>query len=133
MTKISFVKNPTTSKDMPKTNKEFVIYFSNKLKEKTGYGLVIPSDAWYPFISRVKGFRTKMKLDEQQYKAFVDKVIEVFFAQPGYVPTFGSIVSEKVFYVVKTMNKPATEFTDADFRKLRDKLLGDINIVFKVD
>lgn len=132
MSTLHFIKDPFAHKTKW-SNKDFVLYFSSKLKEKTGQGLFIPNEGWYAFISRVKGFRLKMALNELQYKGFIDKVIDVFFAQSGYVPTFGSIVSEKVYYIVKTMEKPVKEYTNDEFIQLRDKLLGDIDIAFKVD
>jgi hypothetical protein len=129
---LKFISNPIAVKNNW-NNKDFVIYFSNKLREKTGSGLEIPKEAWFPYISRIKGFRTKLKLNDKDYKEFVDKVVDVFFAQPGYVPAFGAIVSEKVFYTVKKINKTPREFTNNDFIKLRDNLFKDLSITFRIN
>ncbi len=130
---MKFVKDPLLNKPVQQwSNKDFILYFSKKLKDRTGAGISVPSEAWVSFIGRIKGFRSKMHLNEVQYKEFVDKVTDVFFTQPGYTPAFGAIVSEKVFYVVKNIKNPVGRFTNDDFVKLRDTLFKDVNITFTV-
>ena len=126
-----FIKDQFINKPIEQwSNKDFVLYFSKKLKDKTGTGIYIPNGAWFSFIGRIKGFRSKMNLNSQQYKEFIDKVTEVFFMQVGYVPAFGAIVSEKVFYTVKNMRKSPSNFTNEDFKSIRDTLFKDVNITF---
>lgn len=110
------------------SNKDFLMYYSNKFKEITGRELTIPPMAWQGFISRMKGFRKKLGISNQDYKSFIDRVFTELFIGRQYVPAFGSIVSERVFNLLK--KRFLKECTNDDFIKLRDKLFRD-NMLFK--
>jgi len=111
------------------SNKDFLIYFSNRLKELTGSSLDIPPVAWAGFLSRIKGFRKKLNLDNFKYKKFIDSVFVIFFNTDGYTPAFGAIVSERVFYVVNGA-KNTTPTQQVDWKKLRDELYKN-NLLFQ--
>lgn len=116
------IQNLQPSKDIEKwSNRDHLIYFSNKYEEFTQHPFSIPRDAWIGLLARIKGFRTKLKVDNQNYKAFIDKVFDVFFTQDQYVPTFGTIVSEKVYYTVNKLIKNKT-CSNSDFEQLKNQL-----------
>ena len=105
------------------SNKDFLMYYSNRLCELTGQGVRLEEGAaWQAFIGRIKGFRTKLRLSNSQYKDFIDKVFDEFFRQDGYVPVFGAIVSERVFNIVSTYMKGKAAPMYSDFEKLRQEL-----------
>jgi hypothetical protein len=106
------------------TNKDFLFYFSNKLASQTGKGLRIEGPAWIGFLSRIKGFRNKLHLSNQAYKDFIDKVFGDFFARDGYVPAFGAIVSERVYFIV-TKYSGETHLQYSDFEQVRRELYGN--------
>lgn len=111
------------------SNKDFLIYFSGLLKDLSGRPLDIPPVAWVGFMSRMKGFREKLKLDNLRYKEFIDNVFSVFFNMDGYTPAFGAIVSERVFYVVnKAMATSPSQ--SVDWEKLRNDLYKN-NLLFQ--
>lgn len=110
------------------TNRDFLFYFSNKLKELTGKELNIPPVAWVGFLGRMKGFRSKLGIANQEYKDFIDKVFSELFEGKNYVPAFGSIVSEKVFHILK--KHTLKEYSNDEFAKLREQLYKDV-ILFK--
>jgi len=87
--------------------------------------LEIPSVAWQSMLGRIKGFRSKLHLSNIAYKYFIDDVFDKFFTNNGYIPTFGAIVSEKVYNIVK--KKSIYNFEDIE--KLRDDLYKN-NLLF---
>lgn len=114
------------------TNKDFLFYFSKKMDEKYSAPLNIPTPAWGAFLGRIKGFRLKLKIDNERYKKFIDGIFSDFFSQDGYQPAFGAIVSEKVYYIV---NKIQTTKSDSagknvDWEKLRNELYSN-NLLFQ--
>jgi hypothetical protein len=111
-------------------NRDFLIYFSDKLKESSGSGLRLEAAVeWLGFISRIKGFRVKLNLNNVQYKDFIDKVFLHFFSQDKYTPTFGAIVSERVFNISKKYFSSSRPLY-SDFEKVREELYGN-NLLFK--
>lgn len=110
------------------SNKDFLIYYSNKLKEITGRELTIPPIAWQGFMARMKGFRKKLGISNQDYKEFVDRVFSELFIGKQYVPAFGSIVSERVYNILK--NHKLRQYDDDAFRRLREQLYKD-SILFQ--
>ena len=110
-------------------NKDFLIYFSDKLKQSSGKGLRLEAPVeWLGFISRIKGFRNKLNLNNTQYKDFIDKVFLHFFTQDNYTPTFGAVVSERVYNISKKYLSSSSQYSD--FEKVREELYGN-NLLFK--
>jgi len=107
------------------SNRDFLIYFSNLLLDKTGNKLEIPTEAWVGYLSRMKGFRSKLNISNQVYKEFIDTVFSQFFTRNGYVPVFGAIVSEKVYGMVKSKPISARTFGSYDFETLRNDLCNN--------
>lgn len=103
------------------SNKDHLIYFFKNYEKLTLHPFHIPKEAWVGMMSRMKGFRTKLNLDNEKYKEFVDNVFTVFFTQDNYVPTFGAIVSEKVFYVTNKLIKNRS-CSNNEFEQLRRQL-----------
>jgi len=103
------------------SNKDHLIYFSNQYEHLTTHPFYIPKEAWVGMMSRMKGFRTKLNLDNEKYKEYVDNVFNVFFTQDNYIPTFGAIVSEKVFYVTNKLLKNRN-CSNSEFEQLRNQL-----------
>ncbi len=103
------------------SNKDHLIYFSNRYKDLTTHSFDIPIDAWVGMMSRMKGFRSKLHLDNIRYKTFIDNVFNVFFTQANYVPTFGAITSEKVYYVTNKLLKNRS-CSNTEFEQLRNQL-----------
>jgi hypothetical protein len=111
-------------------NKDFLLYFSDKLKQSSGQGLRLEASVeWLGFISRIKGFRNKLNLNNVQYKDFVDKVFLHFFSQNKYTPTFGAIVSERVYNII-TKYFSSSRSLYSDFDTVREELYGN-NLLFK--
>ncbi len=110
------------------TNRDFLFYFSNKLKKMTGKELNIPPVAWPGFLGRMKGFRAKLSISNQAYKDFIDNVFSELFEAKDYVPAFGSIVSERVFNILR--NYSLKEYSNDEFTKLREQLYRDV-MLFK--
>lgn len=111
------------------SNRDFLLHFSHRYKTLTGQSYKIPKEAWVGMLSRMKGMRTKLKLDNTEYKNFIDKVFDKFFTKANYVPNFGSIVSEKVFYITKKLIRDSS-FSNAEFVRLREQLYNN-NELFK--
>uniref|UniRef100_A0A7C3WV10 Uncharacterized protein n=1 Tax=Dictyoglomus turgidum TaxID=513050 RepID=A0A7C3WV10_9BACT len=117
----------TNTKDIDKwSNRDILIYFLVKYKEFVSKEFSVPEDAWVGMMSRIKGFREKMNLTSLQYKEFIDDVFSIFFTQKDYVPSFGAIVSEKVYYNIKFLKTSkltsCKSFTNDDFEKLKQEL-----------
>lgn len=110
------------------SNRDFLIYFSQKYKEYTSHNFSIPKAAWIGLLSRIKGFKLKTNLSNIEYKKFIDTVFNEFFTQDNYIPSFGAIVSEKVFYITQHFSKDLC-VSNEDFIKLRNELYS--NEVFK--
>jgi hypothetical protein len=113
------------------SNKDFVIYFSNKLAETTGTPLKIEGPAWIGFMSRIKGFRSKLVISNTQYKEFIDSIFSKFFDR-GYVPVFGSIVSERVYFVIQKLNSLIIAVSAEEFEQLRNQLFNNITLFKKL-
>ena len=113
------------------SNRDFLLYFSSRYRE-LGHPFLIPKEAWVGLMSRMKGFRTKLTLDNETYKKLIDDVFDKFFTKNGYIPNFGSIVSEKVYHVVQRLNKQKiqSKFSDTEFERLRNELYSN-NELFK--
>lgn len=114
------------------TSKDFLIYFSTKYKESTHQGFNIPNEAWVPMMSRIKNFKSKLKLSNEDYKKFLDTVFSKFFKQRGFVPSFGAIISEKVYYLASKVDAVKEQITcsDYEFQKLQKELYSN-NMLFK--
>jgi hypothetical protein len=106
------------------SNRDLLIYFLRKYEEFTTKRFEFPPDAWPGLLARIKGFREKLDLTPQQYKEFIDNIFHIFFTQEEYVPTFGTVVSEKVFYTIKKLleEKKNSVITNDDFQKLKEEL-----------
>jgi hypothetical protein len=100
------------------SNKDFLLYFSDCLKRAGNGGLIIPPVAWRAYLSRMKGFRMKLRLSNQDYKCFIDTLFSERFLKNKFVPIFGSIVSEKVYH----MYQERPELSNAYFIAKRDEL-----------
>ena len=113
------------------SNRDFLFYFSLHYNNLTESPYKIPKEAWVGMLSRIKGFRQKLNLDNEQYKKYIDDVFSKFFIKDDYIPNFGSIVSEKVFYVVEKLNKLNIDAcTNDEFTRLRNQLYSN-NELFK--
>jgi hypothetical protein len=119
---ISKVPQYISKNDIDKwSNMDHLKYFSIRYKTLTSHSFPIPKEAWIGLLSRMKGFRIKLKLDNKDYKVFIDNVFDIFFTQDNYVPTFGAITSEKVYYVTKKLLK--NRFcSNSEFEQLRNQL-----------
>ena len=107
------------------SNRDFLIYFSNLLLDKTGNKLEIPTEAWVGYMSRMKGFRSKLNLSNEAYKEFIDTVFSQVFTRGGYVPVFGAIVSEKVYGMVRSKPISVRAFGNYDFESIRNDLYSN--------
>lgn len=114
------VTKPKEIKDW--SNRDFVIYFSQKIKECTGNEMKIEPVAWQAFTGRIKGFRTKLHLSGEQYKEFIDIVFSNLFSHSGYAPNFGAIVSEKVYNISKKKPINSLQTLPSNFIDLRNQL-----------
>lgn len=103
------------------SNRDFLIYFADRYSNYTSKSFKIQGKAWIGMTSRIKGFRLKMNLNNSNYKRFIDNVFNNFFTQDNYIPNFGSIVSEKVFYSVQKLLKNSN-CTNDEFEKLREEI-----------
>ncbi len=110
------------------SNRDFLIYFSHLYTYHTSFNFRIPKEAWAGMLSRIKGFRLKMNLSNAEYKEFIDNVFNIFFTQDNYVPTFGAIVSEKVFYTTLKLLKNLN-YSNDKFMQLKKELYS--NDLFK--
>ena len=111
-------------------NKDFLLYFSAKLQQSSGQGLRLEAPVeWVGFISRIKGFRVKLNLNNTQYKDFIDKVFLHLFSQNEYTPVFGAIVSERVYNIIKKYFNSSRPLY-SDFDKVKEELYGN-NLLFK--
>jgi len=115
----NYVNTPKSLEDW--NSKDFLIYFTKQYGNLTGRTFRIPPQGWGGLMSRIKGFKEKLNLDNNTYKTFIDNVFTTFFKQEEYIPTFGAIVSEKVFYVVNNLKISITTTND-EFLQLRDQL-----------
>jgi hypothetical protein len=115
------------------SNKDFLQYYIKRLEERTGVKLNIPPIAWAGFLSRIKGFRDKLRLSASTYKDFIDKVFDNFFSKEGYTISFGAIVSEKVYNIVKKEEKKLHPFTNEDFKTLRDRIYSDKSLFNQIE
>ncbi len=112
------------------SNKDLLIYFSQRLQQSVGYGLKLESDVeWAAFLGRIKGFRNKLHLNSLQYKDFIDKVFDNFFVRNEYIPVFGSIVSERVYNIIKKYCS-STRPIYSDFDEVKKELYSN-NLLFK--
>ena len=112
------------------SNRDFLFYFSNKMQAFCGKGIAIPPVAWQGMMGRMKGFRTKLVLDNLSYKRFIDAVFGEFFTQDGYIPHFGAIVSERVFYTVQKLSHASVSSVPTDWEQLRAELYSN-NLLFQ--
>lgn len=113
------------------TNKDLLIYFSHQLKNLNGVGLKIPPPAWMPMMGRIKTFREKHNISAADYKKYIDSLFTEFLNDPKYVPAFGSLVTEKVYFAVKKLQniKAVKGTTDSEFERLRRQLYTN-NVLF---
>ena len=113
------------------SNRDFLFYYSNRQKFLTKRDFVIPPRAWPAFQGRMKGFRAKLNLSNEAYKEFIDKVFSELFIGKQYVPSFGAIVSEKVYYVIsRTTSGGTTSLISApeEFEAARRLLFRDCEL-----
>lgn len=116
------------------SNVDFLKYFSDRLKVfNNNRGLTIPPTAWGAFVGRIKGFRLKLQLSAVAYKYFIDTVFDDFFTQDGYIPTFGTIVSEKVYHALVSSQNHTTVYDNAYFVRLKQKLKLNNNLYQKAE
>lgn len=130
MTSIVFKQKKVKLLDQWNT-RDFIMYYSNKLGELTGNSLVIPPEAWAGFGSRIKGFKKKLNLSNIEYKNFIDKVFSKFFINKEYEPSFGCIVSEKVYYLTYKIRE-SDQFSNEDFEALKKNLYADSSLFNKI-
>jgi hypothetical protein len=116
--------NKSSKKEVDKfTSRDLLLYFSAKYGEYTGIEFKIPRDGWVGMMYRIKTFQDKLKLTYPQYMEFIDNIFELFFTQENYVPNFGSIVSEKVFFIVKKLVKSKqSSCSNMEFEQLKQQL-----------
>lgn len=115
------------------SNVDFLKYFSERLKPfNEQKGLTIPPKAWGAFVGRIKGFRAALKVSPQMYKRFIDIVFDDFFVQDGYIPTFGTIVSEKVYNILMTSSTHGMVYDNTYYLQLKQKLKINNNLYQKL-
>ncbi len=95
-------------------NKDFLIYFS-KCLENVGCigGLKIPPIAWVGYLSKMKGLRSKLNINNQDYKCFIDTLFSSKFRKNNFIPSFGCIASEKFFNLYKKSPELSAEYFEA--------------------
>jgi hypothetical protein len=111
------------------SSRDFVIYFFNRLSESTGSRLKIEGPAWGGFSSRIKGFRTKLVIPNKKYKDFIDTIFSELSCDK-FVPVFGAIVSERVYFVIQKLNSSFASVDNSGFKELRNQLYSN-NTLFK--
>jgi len=122
--KINVTNNPSGKDPLKWSNKDIVIYFSNRMHDRTGHELIIPQIAWSGFVGRVKGFRERMGITTQQYKEFIDDVFDLpWLKSDERTPVFGCIVSIKVFYLIQRYKqRQPEEVSDTYWRELASQM-----------
>jgi len=114
------------------TSRDFIKYYFNKLQKFDGINPPkIPPEAWIGFGSRIKGFQKKLNLTNHQYKQFIDTLFNKIFISDQYQPSFGCIVSEKVYFLAGKF-KSSKEFTNTEFERLREELYRDRSLFEKM-
>lgn len=111
--------------------RDFIKYYSIKLEKLTGKRLLVPPEAWVGFGARIKGFKEKLNLTNIEYRNFIDKVFSKFFIGAGYEPSFGCIVSEKVYYLAHKLRE-SDQFSNEDFEVLKQELYKDTSLFNKI-
>ena len=111
------------------SNKDFLIYYSNRQKEFNGQELRIPPAAWMGFFSRMKGFREKLNVDNIAYKKFIDDIFDIFYKK-GYTPAFGSIVSIKLYAIVGSFR--TKEYDNEQFEQIKKDLFENDELFKKI-
>lgn len=109
------------------SNRDFLIYYSILQQENNGFGLSIPPEAWGAYLSKIKGFRIKNNVSNEEYKDFIDDVFNLLYKQ-GFAPSFGTITSDKVFSIIH--KKKTCTISNDQFEKLKESLYQD-NTLFK--
>jgi len=111
------------------STKDFLLYISAKLKEMPPYqGLLIPPAGWMGFMMRIKQFKVKAELDNLAYKSFIDNVCTKIYGKKGYILTFGSFVSQRMYIAVQYLQDTKYEPNGIKWLKLRDELYADKNL-----
>lgn len=103
------------------SDKDLLIYFLKRYKVLTKHGFFMPKESWKVMIFRIKEFKIKMGLENKLYKKFIDNVFDIFFTQENYIPTFGSIVSKKVYYITEKLLRNR-HCSNAEFEQLKNQL-----------
>jgi len=114
------------------SNRDFLLFFSQKLKLATGKELDIPPLAWQAFMGRIKGFRTKLHLSNEQYYVFINNVFDKLVQARGHVPVFGAVVSEQVYNVLTRYATSSHASCQEDFVAVREKLYRNHLLFAKV-
>ena len=86
------------------TTFDILNYYSAKLLFQYGFELRVPNQAARAaFLGRVKTFQHKLHLSNQQYKDFIDDVFKLLFTNRRFTPSFGAIISERVYHLVSAL------------------------------
>ncbi len=122
------VKNrfPEITKEIAKwSNRDFLIYYAQKQQSFTNIEFKIPRVAWIGFLSRMKGFRGGRNIDNSAYKTFIDELFNLFYSK-GFSPAFGSIVSIKLYGIVKSYR--TKKYSNVEFERLKAQLYRDSSL-----
>lgn len=130
--KIVVTNNPAPNKPIEQwSNKQILLYYSNRMYERYGQELKIPNVAWAAFVGRVKGFREKLGLSSVQYKQFIDDIFDSgIFKSRTFCPSFGCIVSIRVYRMVNDYKENQGNMSQEYWENLATSLESN-NMLFK--
>lgn len=122
-------KSDNNTKPIEKwSSKDFMQYYNKQYNNLTGSYINIPPPAWPALLGRIKNFLIKNNIGNVDYKHFIDKVFDVFYKRMRREPAFGTIVSDKIYFILSKYDQSslnnADTFNDDYFAKLQQELYG---------
>jgi len=109
-------------------SKDLLLHFARRWKHLRGIEFLIPDQAWSAFMSRIKTFQRSENLDSKQYREFIDRVFDELFSQEGFAPSFGCIVSQRVYWTLNQKGK----VPETDFNRMKQALYDESSLFSKL-